>query len=201
MWLFSSTTIWVPLAIFIIFMIMYKKSWKQWLPILIAIIFVFVSCDQFSSHIIKPLFARPRPTHYPGIMEHVRTLYDYTGGKYGFISGHATNSFGFATFTTLLFRNKLYGMIIFLWAVMVSYSRIYLGVHFVSDVVGGMICGLIISFFIYKLYYLIQKKSSVITDNIYSIKRINIMSAIMICYIIIFTILSKYIVGFFINTI
>jgi len=106
------------------------------------------------------VFAHPRPTHYPGIMEQVRTLYNYTGGKYGFISGHATNCFGFASFTVLLFRNKPYSIVAISWAVMVSYSRIYLGVHFLSDIVGGMISGIIVGFFIYKLYHLFQKKSS-----------------------------------------
>jgi Membrane-associated phospholipid phosphatase len=200
MWLFSSIKIWIPLAVFIIFMIIYKKSWKQCLPVLIAMILVFVLCDQLSSHIIKPLFARPRPTHYPGIMEHVRTLYNYTGGKYGFISGHATNSFGFITFTALLFKNKLYSIVAISWAVIVSYSRIYLGVHFVSDITGGMITGIIIGFFIYKLYYLFQKKSPTLTNNIYSTKRVNIMSAVMVCYIMIFSILNESIIGFFINT-
>lgn len=160
MWLFSSIKSWIPLIIVIIFHIVYKRSWKQWLPVLIAITLVFVLSDQFSSHIMKPLFARPRPTHYPGIMEHVRILNDYIGGKYGFISGHAANSFGFAMFSALLFRNKLYSIIVFVWAIIMSYSRIYLGVHFVSDIVGGIIAGLIIGFCVYRLYYFFTKKLS-----------------------------------------
>lgn len=200
MWVFSLIKIWTPLAIFVILNIVYKKSWKQYLPTLLFLVLLFVVCDQFSSHLIKPLAARPRPTHYPGIMEDVRTLFNYTGGKFGFISGHATNSFGFAMFSTLLFRNKFFGIIVFAWASVVGYSRIYLGVHFVSDVIGGMIAGIIVGFFIYKLYHLFQKKSLTLTNNIYSTKRVNIMSAVMVCYIIIFSILSEYIVDFFINT-
>ena len=194
MWLFSGRAIWVPIGTLIIFTIVYKKSWKQWLLILIAITIVFTLCDQFSCHIMKPLFERPRPTRYPEIMEHVRTLYDYMGGRYGFVSGHATNSFGFATFSALLFKNKLYRIVIFLWAAIVSYSRVYLGVHFVSDIVGGMIFGIIIGFFVYKLYCLGEKKLSITTT--YSIRRINIMSIIMICYVIIFSILGEDIVEF-----
>nr|WP_317174084.1 phosphatase PAP2 family protein [Dysgonomonas sp. GY617] len=77
---------------------------------------LFVFCDQFSSYICKPLFSRLRSTHHPDFMNDVRTLYGYVGGKYGFISGHATNSFGFATLTSLLFRNKIYRCVISLWA-------------------------------------------------------------------------------------
>jgi len=199
MWMFSSIKIWIPIAVFIVFVIIYKKSWSQWLLVLIAITLVFVFCDQFSCHIIKPLFARPRPTHYPEIMEHVRTLHNYTGGRYGFISGHTTNSFGFAIFTTLLFKNKIYGIVVFSWAIVVAYSRIYLGIHFVSDIFGGMIAGIIIGFVIYKLYYLFQKKTSTFTNNTYSTKLVNIMSAIMIFYIIIFSVFNEYIIRFFIK--
>lgn len=113
MWVSSNTKTWIPLALFLIISIIYNRDWKQWLPVLTSIILVFVFCDQFSSGLIKPFFARPRPTHYPGIMEHVRTLHGYCGGKYGFISGHATNAFGFAMLTALFFRNRLYTVIIF----------------------------------------------------------------------------------------
>ncbi|WP_080904269.1 phosphatase PAP2 family protein [Parabacteroides sp. Marseille-P3160] len=160
MWLFSGAIVWIPIVIFLIVNLFYKKSWREWLPVLIAITLMFVLCDQFSSAVCKPYFSRFRPTHYPGIEEHVRTLYGYVGGKYGFISGHATNSFGFATLTALLLRKKLYNYTIFLWALVVSYSRIYLGVHFVSDIVAGAISGITIGFVVYCLYCLciINKK-------------------------------------------
>jgi len=200
MWLYSGLKVWLPLAILIIINIIYQKNCKQWLIILLALIFLFTLCDLVSSHIIKPLVARPRPTHFPGIMEHVRILYNYSGGIYGFISGHATNSFGFAMFTALLFRNRLYSIIIFAWAVIMVYSRVYLGVHFISDIVGGMIVGLLIGFIVHKVYkyiiLLILNKSKIELNIIYPEKQVNIMSMVIILYIMLFFISSGYLIKF-----
>ncbi len=123
MWLYSGLKIWMPLAVLVIINIIYKRNWRQWLIVLLAIILLFILCDQISSHIIKPLVARSRPTHFPGVMEHVKILYNYTGGKYGFISGHATNCFGFAVFMALLFKNRFFSFVIFSWATIMAYSE------------------------------------------------------------------------------
>jgi undecaprenyl-diphosphatase len=160
----------------------------------LAITLLFVLCDQFSSHLIKPLVARPRPTHYPGIMEHVRTLFGYTGGKYGFISGHATNSFGFAIFSSLLFKNKFYTNVVFLWAFIVAYSRIYLGVHFVSDILGGMISGLLIGYLVYSAYRYTSEKIAVkngsYTITVFSQKQTRLLTILILLYLILLTIFS-----------
>ncbi len=194
MWSFSSIKIWLPIGMLIILGIVYKKSWKQWIPVLLAITLLFVLCDQFSSHLIKPLVARPRPTHYPGIMEHVRTLFGYTGGKYGFISGHATNSFGFAIFSSLLFKNKFYTSVVFLWAFIVAYSRIYLGVHFVSDILGGMISGLLIGYLVYSAYRYTSEKIAVKNDSytitVFSQKQTRLLTILILLYLILLTIFS-----------
>ncbi len=200
MWLFSGMKIWIPLALFVIINIIYKKNWKHWVPVLLGIALLFVFCDQFSSHLIKPLFARPRPTHYPGIMEHVRILYGYTGGHYGFISGHATNSFGFAMFTTLLFRNKYYSIVIFTWALIISYSRIYLGVHFISDIVGGILAGLLIGIATFYLLRFAEKRmrftlKTDIQSAPYSLKQTNIMTIVIVFYISLFLLSSEYIIA------
>jgi len=200
MWLYSGLKIWFPLALLIITNIIYKKNWRQWLVVLLALVVLFTLCDQLSSHIIKPLVARPRPTHLPGIMEYVRILHGYTGGRYGFISGHATNSFGFAIFTALLFRNKLFSITIFIWSVLMAYSRIYLGVHCISDIIGGMIIGLMIGFLVYKIYNcfitFIINKSKIQLNIIYPEKQVNIMSLVIIVYIIFFLGLSGYLIKF-----
>lgn len=194
MWSFSSIKIWLPIGMLIILGIVYKKSWKQWIPVLLAITLLFVLCDQFSSHLIKLLVARPRPTHYPGIMEHVRTLFGYTGGKYGFISGHATNSFGFAIFSSLLFKNKFYTSVVFLWAFIVAYSRIYLGVHFVSDILGGMISGLLIGYLVYSAYRYTSEKIAVKNDSytitVFSQKQTRLLTILILLYLILLTIFS-----------
>ncbi|MFV0469412.1 MAG: phosphatase PAP2 family protein [Dysgonomonas sp.] len=186
MWLFSGGVIWIPPAVFLIISIVYKKEWRIWLPILITIIILFVCCDQFSSAVCKPYFARPRPTHYPGIEESVRTLCGYTGGKYGFISGHATNSFGFATLSALLFRNKYYSIVIYVWAIILSYSRIYLGVHFVSDIVAGAVAGSVIGLLVYNLLhaYMVKNKHGQNYAHPYSKQRTRVTTLVLACYIV-----------------
>lgn len=156
--LFSNFKVWIPIALMVIIIIIYDTSWTKWLPAILIIVIVLTLCNQFSSHLMKPLFEESRPTHYPGIMESVRTLNGYTGGKYGFTSSYATNVFGFAMFTLLLFRNRYYGIIILIWAALISYSCVYLGVHFISDITAGAISGIIIGTVAYKLYQLAHKK-------------------------------------------
>lgn len=203
MWLFSDLKIWMPIALVLTINIVYKTSWRKWLPVLLAITIVFVLCDQFSSHLIKPLFERPRPTHYPGIMESVRTLNGYTGGRYGFISGHATNAFGFAMFTLLLFKNKYYTTVILIWAALISISRVYLGVHFISDITAGAISGVVLGTLVYKLYQLtgnkiVQYSQQNTTTTNYPTVQINLLAVSIIGYIVLITITSGFIAGYFI---
>ena len=141
MWLYSGKAVWLPLAFFILVVLLYKKKWRESILILLAIVLVITLCDQFASHVCKPIFTRFRPTHHPDFMDQVKTVFDYRGGRYGFISSHAANAFGFATFMSLLFRYRLFTWTIFLWAALTAYTRVYLGVHFISDIVPGAIAG------------------------------------------------------------
>ncbi|MCI7286803.1 MAG: phosphatase PAP2 family protein [Parabacteroides sp.] len=152
MWLYSGKAVWLPLAVFIILVLAYKKNWKEVLFILLGIALTITLCDQFASGICKPLFHRFRPTHHPDFMDAVKTVFDYRGGRYGFISSHAANAFGFAMFMTLLLRNKLLGITLFIWATINAYTRIYLGVHFISDIIPGMLSGLLFGFVAYHIY-------------------------------------------------
>lgn len=152
MWLFSGKAVWLPLAAFILFVLVYKKNWREWLLILLAITLVVTLADQFASHLCKPLFTRFRPTHHPDFMNEVRTVFDYRGGRYGFMSSHAANAFGFVTFMALLMRDRLFGWTLFLWALVTAYSRVYLGVHFISDIVPGALVGTLFGYLVYLLY-------------------------------------------------
>ena len=152
MWLFSSKVVWVPLACLILFTLLYKKPWRETLLILLAIVLVVTLCDQFASHLCKPLFTRFRPTHHPDFVQQVITVYNYRGGLYGFMSSHASNAFGFSLFLSLLMRQRILTLTLFFWACMTAYSRIYLGVHFISDIVPGALVGLFWGWVIYQLY-------------------------------------------------
>lgn len=157
MWLFSGSVMWMPIAVFFLLTICYKKKCTEWLPILIAIGLVVLFCDTFSSGLCKPYFERLRPTHHPLFKDLVDTVYGYRGGRYGFISGHATNFFGFATLTAFIFKNRIYSIVIFIWAACIAYSRVYLGVHFISDILAGAISGIVIGYLTYRIYLLLIK--------------------------------------------
>jgi undecaprenyl-diphosphatase len=109
-------------------------------------------CDQIASGFFKPFFHRFRPTHHPDFQAQVKTVFGYTGGLYGFMSSHASNAFGFSVFTSLVFRNRLFTGMIFLFALLNIYSRVYLGVHFISDVVAGAFVGSLTGYLVYRLY-------------------------------------------------
>ncbi|MDD2511893.1 MAG: phosphatase PAP2 family protein [Proteiniphilum sp.] len=200
MWLYSGRMIWIPITLFMIGFIIYKKNWKEWLPVLVALVILFLLCDKITSDIIKPYFARLRPTHNPDIMEQVRTLYGYTAGRYGFVSSHAANASGLAVFSSLLFKNKRYTLVIVIWAVIMGYSRIYLGIHYMSDVLGGMIIGSFIGYLTYFLYSFSINKLSVKTNYvklaIYSPVSVKILTFTMIVYIFLFIFLSPLLIDF-----
>ena len=156
-WIYTGKVVWLPLAAFILFVLVYKKDWRESLLILLAIALVITLCDQFASGFCKDYFHRFRPTHHPDFKDVVKTAFGYRGGMYGFISSHAANAFGFAMFMTLLFREKVFGWTIFFWAMVTAYSRIYLGVHFISDIIPGALSGVFFGYIVYLLYAKVRK--------------------------------------------
>ena len=154
MWLYSGLIYWIPLAVcfFVFLFVANRTRWREVLLIVAAIVLVVTLCDQFASGFCKPFFARFRPTYHPDFMNEVQTVFDYRGGRYGFISSHAANGFGFATLSSLIFKNKWYTVLLFLWATISAYSRIYLGVHFISDIIPGILTGLLFGWMVYLLF-------------------------------------------------
>ena len=107
-WLYSGKAVWLPLAAFLLCALAYRKPWREVVFLFLAIALTITLCDQFASHLCKPLCARFRPTHHPDFQDLVHTVNGYRGGLYGFISSHAANAFGFATLLALIFKNKLF---------------------------------------------------------------------------------------------
>ncbi len=141
----SDKLIWIPLYIFFIFLI-YKYYKKNTLWVLLAAVLLIALSDLISVHLFKNVFLRLRPCHEPALEGLVHLVNDKCGGQYGFISSHATNHFAIATFLSVLLGNKInyFSFLILLWAFVISYSRIYLGVHYPGDVLGGIIVGTVI---------------------------------------------------------
>lgn len=187
MWLYSGKIIWIPMIILFLYIFIKKQRWQQMLLVLIAIGLVILLCDQFASGFCKPLFHRFRPTHHPEFMDQVKIVFGYRGGRYGFISSHAANAFGYAMFIVLLFRNKFFSIVIFTWAVLQAYSRIYLGVHFITDIIPGIIVGLFFGWFVFWLFKILVNYLIRIGYNLqvhsYNTSSANILSYGMIIYI------------------
>lgn len=150
MWMLSTKEICLPLYLVIIYYFFKNVEKRKAFYILGACIVCIVLCDQIASSIFKPLVERLRPSRDESISDLVHIVNGYTGGKFGFFSSHAANVFGLAVFSSLVFKNRLYSISIILWASLVSYSRIYLGVHFPGDVLCGIILGILLGYFSYK---------------------------------------------------
>lgn len=153
----SQIAVWIPVVLVFLFTI-FKNKGREGFLILGVVVILFLLCDQISSGLLKPLLARPRPSHDPSIETALSYVFNYKGGAFGFPSSHAANSFGFAVFSALLLRNRFYTVVSLIWAILCSYSRIYLGVHFPCDILVGTIIGVAIAFLCYFCYELASRR-------------------------------------------
>ena len=152
MFTMSKTFFWIPLFALLLYWIIREYKWNAWM-VLIGIGLTVLLADQITSTLMKPFFARPRPSNEPTLTGLVHLVNDYHGGKYGFASSHAANTFGVAAFVWLLFRkNKKWIALLFVWALVVTYTRIYLGVHYPGDVLVGGMVGIACAVFSYWIY-------------------------------------------------
>jgi undecaprenyl-diphosphatase len=152
----SGRVIWIPLYLTILIYLGIKYK-RKFLVILLFIILAATMADQFSV-IIKNLVHRLRPCHEPALGGLVHLFNDECGGQFSFVSSHATNSFNVALLSLLLIRKRWVTISIILWATVVGYSRIYLGVHYPGDVICGSLLGASIGWLNYKLFILTDNK-------------------------------------------
>lgn len=152
MYYISQIWVFAPVFAYWLFMVFRRYGAKKLVILLGFLVLLIVLTDQTANQ-TKHAIKRYRPSHNIEIQAQVHTINDYKGGTYGFFSGHATNTFGVAMLLFLIFskESKLFRSAFFVWAAIISYSRIYLGVHYPSDIFVGLVVGLFWGYVVYRL--------------------------------------------------
>ena len=154
---FSGKQIWIPFYAAVLYAAI--RRWKiESVWIILSLILCVVFADQIASGVLKDWVQRPRPSHEPVLDGLVHLVNGYRGGQFGFASSHAANTFAFALLSSLVFRQKHYSFTVFAWAIITSYSRIYLGLHYPGDIFGGMIIGFAAALIMYLILILIRPR-------------------------------------------
>lgn len=156
--MYTTTVVWIPLLLMLIYVLIKNNNIKDFLFLIMILLLVFLTTNFISSGIFKPLFARLRPTYDPELMYIVDVVNNIRSYDYSFTSSHAANSFGIATFVILLIKNRALTFSLILWATMNAFTRIYLGVHYPSDIIAGTIIGVLTGLIMYRLYTSIKKR-------------------------------------------
>lgn len=138
--------------------ILLHQNRRHALLVLAMIALSILVADQVSSGLIKHLVERLRPTHDPSLESMVHVINGYRGGLYGFVSSHAANSFAVATLIALVMRHRVVTLSMFSWALLQCYSRMYLGVHYPGDILGGIIVGVLAGWLVWQLMRWIERR-------------------------------------------
>lgn len=157
---FSGRFFWIPLYALLFVIATLKLKWKMMYFILAVVALIFLS-DKISVYWFKEVFMRYRPCHNNDIA-HLIHLVDGCGGKYGFVSSHAANTFALATYLGVVLKKHFPKMLLWMlvWATVVSYSRIYLGVHYPADIAVGGMLGILIG---YAVAFILKKLNDKLT--------------------------------------
>ena len=147
---------WFPLYLLLIYWTVKQYGKRCWWVFLFVAL-VLLCTDQLASHVCKPVFHRLRPCYNTDFQDLIHLPKGMAGGKYGFVSSHAANTFGIAAFLTPALRkyHPWAAIVLYLWAFISSYSRIYIGYHYPGDILCGAILGILIGLIFWKAFQLI----------------------------------------------
>lgn len=154
---FSGKLVWIPMYAAILYVMVRNFSWKTTLFCAVAVALTITFADQVCATLIRPYVERMRPSNLNNpLSEFVHIVNNHRGGRYGFPSCHAANTFGLAFFVFFLFRKRWLTFFMMAWAIFTCYSRVYLGVHYPGDLLAGTVVGLAGA---YLMYFLLMKAS------------------------------------------
>lgn len=156
MFTISRIVVWIPLYMAIMY-VLARQYRKKFLLLLLFIIIAVTLSDQVSVF-IKNTVERLRPCHLAELEGKVHLVKGHCGGRFGFVSSHAANSFNVAVLSLLLIKRRWFSVSMIIWAAVVGYSRIYLGVHYPGDVLCGSLLGALIGWFVFTIYKLAEKR-------------------------------------------
>lgn len=161
MMLFTGKWIWVPMYLSLAYLLLKNMTAKQAMMCIVAIALVIVVTDQMSSSLIRHAVGRLRPANLENpISDMVHIVDGYRGGRYGFPSSHAANSFGLVFFLYFLMRRSPLPAFMMVWAIVNCYSRIYLGVHYPGDILCGALVGLLGATIVWLIYRRLTKQEA-----------------------------------------
>ncbi len=138
--------------------ILLRQNRRHALLVLAMLALAVLLADQVSSGLIKHLVERLRPTHDPSLDSMVHVINGYRGGLYGFVSSHAANSFALATVVSLVMRHRAVTLSLLSWSLLQCYSRVYLGVHYPGDILGGIVVGVLCGWLVWRLMRWMQHR-------------------------------------------
>ncbi len=149
----TTATTWIPLYLALFYVVCKANRLKTDILLVLAgaglcVLFAGTIDDE----IVKPLVARWRPTHDPEIGSLVDVVDGYRGGRFGFFSAHASNTFSIAIFISLLMRQRLLTVSLVCWSLVNCYTRLYLGVHYPGDITVGLIWGGFVGWLVYRIH-------------------------------------------------
>ena len=151
MWGISRSKTWIPLYVLLVGLIAWRfRNWKAVLLILAGFGVAVGMSDWICSGVLKPLVCRLRPTHEPAL-DPLHLVYGYIGGKYGFCSSHAANTMACGLLFSLLYKNRYATVGLMTWVALNCYSRMYLGVHYPTDIIAGLLVGSVFALLVWQV--------------------------------------------------
>lgn len=164
-WISTQTTTWLLLIFVLLYVVIKNNDWGGIWRVVLGVSLSILLADQVASSVFKPLVERFRPSNDPSFMYAVDVVRLYRGGNYGFFSSHAANTVAVSTFLTFTIKNKTLSIWLYFWCLLNCWSRVYLGVHYVGDLLVGCLWGLFVGWLMYRLLIYKYERAGVLSTD------------------------------------